>query len=1093
MRCSGCGAENPDKIKFCEQCGTPFKRHCARCGAENSSAARFCGECGAPLKPVARSAATKADPVESPGVLDGERRHLTVLLSDLVNSTEISAHLDPEEWRDIAADYQRSAAEAVTRLGGHVAKYLGDGLMVYFGWPQAHEDDGERATRAGLAIVDAVAALNDRLGDKYGAPKLSVRVGIDTGAVVVGHGGGKEADVFGDTPNIASRVQSAAAPNTVVITAAVHQLVSGLFVVEDRGAHALKGIEHPVQLYRAIQPSVVRRRTHGTAARPSTPFVGRDDEMRLLLSRWERACEGEGQLVIVAGEAGIGKSRLIEEFRARIKPIPHLWIECAGEQFFENTPFHAVTQMLNQGLGWRGDESKEERVIQVERSLELSGMKLGQTVPLIAEMLNLPIPEKYPPLMLASDQKRKRLLAALAGWVFGATRTQPLVIALEDLHWVDPSTLELQHTLVEQAATAPLMLLFTARPEFRAPWLMRAHHAQITLNRLSDRHTREMVAGVAARSALAKDMIDTVVKRTDGVPLFAEELTRLILEGDGRSVAREIPATLHDSLTARLDRLGEAREVAQVAAVIGREFSYELLQAVLPILEAELQSALAKLADAELIYARGIPPEATYQFKHALIQDAAYEALLKTRRKELHRRVATTVAEKFAALAEAQPEVLARHWTGAGEAEPAIAAWQRAGEAADARGALKEAEEDFRQALAMLNTLPTSPEREARELTLVAVLAWLLARTKGYSAAETIEVTEHARALAEKTGNLPQLILQVIGTYAAVFVLGDYSGAAALADQLLDLAQREGSNMSLIIAYVAQVNVRFNQGDLVGVEEHFARLGGLVETVTGGQLGGAIASGIVIAMGYASLGAWMLGYAENARSRIVEAIAFARDCKDPFVLAGGRNMESYLYRWFREPQRVADAAAETVAISEEHSFSFFKATRITLGWARAQLGNPDEGVALVRQGLAALAETGGRTDITNALTILAEAQALDGAIDDALTTLDEALQANPEELVFRPNIQKWRGELRLKIGQTEAAEADFREAIALAQNMKAKAWELRGTMSLARMVDKQGKRDEARAMLAEIYGRFTEGFDTPDLQDAKALLYELSR
>jgi class 3 adenylate cyclase/tetratricopeptide (TPR) repeat protein len=1086
MWCSKCGSENPAGAKFCSECATPMAAKCPSCGASNNPGAKFCNQCASPL--AAPDSKAKGQPGEE---IAGERRHLTVLFCDLVNSTEIAARLDPEEWRDIAAQYQRSAGEAVTRLGGHVAKYLGDGLVVYFGYPQAHEDDAERAVRGGLAIVDAIAPLNDRLAGEQSAVRLAVRVGIHTGSVVVGQGGGKEADVFGDAPNIASRVQGVAEPDTVVITAPVHQLVSGLFVVEDRGAHALKGIEFPMQLYRAIQPSVVRRRTRGPAARALTPFVGRDDEMRLLLSRWERACDGEGQLVIVAGEGGIGKSRLVEEFRERIKPIPHLWIECAGEQFFENTPFHAVTQMLNQGLGWRGDESKEERVIQIERSLELSGMKLAETVPLIAEMLNLPIPEKYPPVLLAPDQKRKRLLAALAGWVFGATRTQPLVLALEDLHWVDPSTLELQHTLVEQAATARLMLLFTARPEFRASWLMRAHHAQITLNRLSDRQTREMVAGVAARSALAKEMIDTVVKRTDGVPLFAEELTRLILEGDGRSVAREIPATLHDSLTARLDRLGSAKEVAQVAAVIGREFFYELLQAVLPMPEAELQSALAKLADAELIYARGIPPEATYQFKHALIQDAAYEALLKTRRKELHRRVARTITEKFTALAEAQPEVLARHWTGAGEAEPAIAAWQKAGEAADARGALKEAEENFRQALAMLSTLPASPERDARELAIVAVLSWLLVRIKGYSATETIEVTERARALAEKTGNLLQLILQVTGTYAAVFVLGDYSGAAALADQLLDLAQREGSNIGLIIAHVAQVNVRFDRGDLVGLEEHFARLGSLLEAAERGQFPGPIANGIVTSMGYASLGAWMLGHPEEASRRSAQAIAFAHDYKNPFVLAGARSLDGYLHRWFREPQPAADAAAEAVAISEQHSFSFSgDSSRIILGWARAQLGNPAEGVALVRQGLAGLAKAGGRTDITNGLTILAEAQALDGAVDDALITLDEALQANPQELVFRPNILKWRGELRLRIGQTEPAEADFREAIALAQNMRAKGWELRASTSLARLLAKHGKRDEARVMLADIYNWFTEGFDTADLKDAKALLEE---
>ncbi|MGA9723155.1 MAG: hypothetical protein WBQ86_11920, partial [Candidatus Binatus sp.] len=566
-----------------------------------------------------------------------------------------------------------------------------------------------------------------------------------------------------------------------------------------------------------------------------------------------------------------------------------------------------------------------------------------------------------------------------------------------------------------------------------------------------------------------------------------------VLDSGGRDASRKIPATLEDSLMARLDTLGPAKEVAQVASVIGREFSYELLRAISPMKEDELQSALEKLADAELIYVRGITPEATYQFKHALIQDAAYEALLKSRRKELHRHVARTISEIFPAIAEARPEVLARHWTGAGEAEPAIEAWKKAGEAADARGALKEAEEDFRQALAMLGTLPESPERDTRELTLVTALGWLLLRTKGYAAAETIEVNERARALADKTGNLSQLVLQVIGTYAAVNVSGDYSGAAALADQLLDLAQREGSRMSLATARVAQVNVRFNRGDFVGLEEHFAVLRGLAEADDLRQFAGAFANGIVISWGYACLGAWVRGHAEEARGRIAEAIAFARDRKDPFLLAGARSFECYLYRWLRDPPRAADAAAESVSISEEHGFAFTRdSSRIILGWARAQLANPAEGVALIRQSLAGRAETGVRTDITNVLTILAEAQALDGAIDDALITLDNALEANPEELWCRPNNLKWRGELRLKIGQPELAEADFREAIALAQKMSGKAWELRAATSLARLLAMTGKRDETRAMLADIYNWFTEGLDTPDLKDAKALLDELA-
>ncbi len=711
MRCPSCKHENRAGRKFCVHCGAGLELSCPSCGACAEPGEPFCGQCGTELQVSGGGSRVSTNIQHSTPPTPGERRQLTVLFCDLVDSTRLAAGMDAEDWRELVRGYQEAAGGVVERFEGHVAQYLGDGLLVYFGWPKAHEDDVERAVRAALGIVDAVGGLRGE------GPELAVRVGLHTGLVVVGEmgrGASRETLAMGDTAHVAARLQGIAEPDTVVITATTQRLVAGLFVVEDRGVQELKGIALPLQLYRVIQASAVRRRTHGAAARAMTPFVGRDDEMRLLLGRWERTRESEGQVALVVGEPGIGKSRLVEEFRARIRDDAHLWIECAGDQFFENTPFYAVTQILDQGLGWRGDESRKERVIQLERSLELVGMNLGEAVPLIAEMLNLPVPEKYPPLTFAPDQKRKRLLANLATWVFNAARLQPVVIVMEDLHWVDPSTLELQQILVEQAATAPLMLLYTARPEFRAPWPMRAHHAQITLSRLTGRQTREMVAGVAARAALAKDVIDAVVKRTDGVPLFAEELTRLILEGDGRAVAGEIPATLHDSLMARLDRLGAAKEVAQVAAVIGREFSYELLQAVSPIPEDGLQSALEKLADAELIYARGIPPEATYQFKHSLVHDAAYEALLKSRRRDLHRRVAQTITEKFPAVAEAQPETLARHWTYSGDAEPAIAAWKKAGEAAEARRAFREAEEGYRQALAVLKTLPESPERDAR-------------------------------------------------------------------------------------------------------------------------------------------------------------------------------------------------------------------------------------------------------------------------------------------------------------------------------------------------------------------------------------------
>ncbi|MGA9725292.1 MAG: adenylate/guanylate cyclase domain-containing protein, partial [Candidatus Binatus sp.] len=505
MRCTNCDTDNPSTNNFCAKCGNALAQHCAKCKAENPPTSDFCGKCGASLselvalQPVASPELISAAPGPAPA---GERRHLTILFCDLVGSTEMQHQLDPEESREIVAGYQRAVAASVERFGGQVAKFLGDGVMAYFGYPQAHDNDVERAVRAGLEILDSIKALNAR-GDR---PKLSARIGIHTGSVVVGAGGGTDADIFGDAPNLASRVQSAAEPDTLVISADTHRLVAGMFVVENRGAHDLKGIAQPVGLYRVIQPSGVRTRFH-SSGRALTPFIGRDEELRLLWNRWERLLDGEGQVVLIAGEAGIGKSRLVEQFHERLAGTPHTWVECASAPYFQNTPFYSVTDMLQQGFALRGDESAEEKLNQLERNLELSGLKPAEAAPLIAPLLNLAVPEKYPPLLLSPEQRRKRLLAALAAWTFGAARAQPMVIVLEDLHWVDPSTMELLQILVDQGATAALLLLYTARPEFRAPWPMRAHHAQVTLSRLHSRQVREMIAGFAASGVLGSEVI----------------------------------------------------------------------------------------------------------------------------------------------------------------------------------------------------------------------------------------------------------------------------------------------------------------------------------------------------------------------------------------------------------------------------------------------------------------------------------------------------------------------------------------------------------------------------------------------------------
>jgi tetratricopeptide (TPR) repeat protein len=659
-----------------------------------------------------------------------------------------------------------------------------------------------------------------------------------------------------------------------------------------------------------------------------------------------------------------------------------------------------------------------------------------------------------------------------------------LVIATEDLHWADPSTLELIQLLVEQGAKARLLLLYTARPEFHAPWPPRVHHTQINLNRLSLNNVRAMVEQVAARKALTDETIATVIERTGGVPLLVEELTRAVLEsGDAKITSHEIPATLHDSLMARLDLLGPAKEVAQIGAVLGGEFSYELLHAVHPIAEEHLQSALRNLADAELLYVRGIAPDATYQFKHALIRDAAYEALLKSRRKDLHRRVAQTIDENFPALKETQPEVLARHWTEAGETDPAVTEWQRAGDRAVAKRAYREAEQYYGEALRLLQELPESPEPSSRELDLRQAMLGVFRVTKGYAAPETMAATQLVTKLTEKSGDIRRLSQSAGAQFLDAVHAGNLSAAAGFADKALDSALRSGSVPLVAAAYGFEVIARYHSGDLFGVERDFSAWLQVCDDPEYEQLVEAKIATFAIA----GRNAWMLGRANLAREREVSMMTAARGW-NPYRAAMSSCRAAQLLVLLRDYEQTMILAERALELAEKHQFPHLLPTaRCVLGWAQAEMGLFAEGITLIHQGIAAAAASRLRLGVTNFYLLLADAQRL-VCDEEALQAVEQALQTNPEERECRPEALRIRGELRIKRSQLELAESDFRESILLAQKMSAKAWELRTTMSLARLLKKQGKTSEARAMLADIYGWFTEGFDTADLKDAKALL-----
>ncbi|MGO9268152.1 MAG: AAA family ATPase [Candidatus Binataceae bacterium] len=1085
MGCSKCDTDNREGRKFCASCGSPLAA-CAKCGTSNLPGEQFCGECGAALS--APSDPTVATAVEPLNVHTGERRHLTILFCDLVGSTTLAAQVDPEEWRATVAGYQRAAAEAITRFEGEALRYVGDGIMAFFGYPVAHDNDAERAARAGLAILDAITQLNERSADA----QLSVRIGIDSGRVVVGTGTGNAVDAFGDAANIAARVQAAAAAATVMISEATHRLVAGLFVVEDHGSHALKGIERPVQLYRVIRPSGMRGRLEATtAAGGLTPFVGRKDELRSLLSRWERVVESEGQVALIIGEAGIGKSRLVQRFHEQIANTPHTWIEAGAGAFFQNTPFYLVSEMLRQLVG---DTPAQEQIAMLASRLTEAGLAPAEAIPLLAPLLNLALPPEYPPAPLSLEQQRRRLLATLVEWMLGSARTQPLVIAIEDLHWVDPSTLELIQLMVEQGATTRLLLLYTARPEFRAPWLLRAHHTQITLNRLNVRDVRTIVAEVAAQKALSDETIATVVERTGGVPLFVEELTRAVLEsGDVKLTGNAIPATLHDSLMARLDRLGSAKEVIQVGAVTGSEFSYELLHAVHPITETDLQRALRSLTDAELLYVRGIAPEATYQFKHALIRDAAYEALLKSRRKELHLSVARAIDEKFAAVKEAHPEVLARHWTEAGETESAITEWQRAGDRAVQRRAYREAEQHFREAITVLQTQPESGARNTRELKLQVAFGRVMQFTRGWSAAETVEAYTRARVVAERSDGGDSINI-LAGLCSGANLRGEPRAALALAEQMLAIARRVDQPAALGTAHSAIGYIRYLLGDLADARQH------LLEAVESYHSADSLSprlSGDPLV--FAALNEWHLGHPDRALRYMDDALSRARRANDPVAVGFALWFTSNIHGYRGEFERLRQISDETIKIGASSGFALLNAiAKILDGWTSGQMGEIDGALDRIREGLAELNVIKFYATRPKYLGYLAETQALAGAVDAALATVEEALQINPDELIHRPSVLRLRGELRLQSAagskaRLELAEQDFRDAIELARQMEAKSLELRATTSLARLLNNTERRDHGRAMLVEIYGWFTEGFDTADLKDAKSLLDELGR
>jgi class 3 adenylate cyclase/predicted ATPase len=1041
-----------------------------------------------------------------------ERRQVTVMFSDLVGSTALSAHMDPEDLREIILAYQKCVTEIVHRFGGFMARYMGDGVLVYFGYPFAHEDDAERAVQAGLETIAAVSALRTR-----GA--LRTRVGIATGLVVVGDligsGDAQERSIVGRTPNLAARLQGIAEPNTVVICDRTRRLLGNLFELKDLGPRDdLKGVGEPARAWAALRASSVASRFEALHASGMTALVGREEEFELLRRRWARAKNGEGQVVLLSGEAGIGKSRLTAALLESIADEPHVRQRYFCSPQHTDSAFYPIIGQMERAAGLVPDDTPQARLDKLDAMLARTSTS-AEDAALIAEMLSLPNDGRYPAVQLTPEQRRQRTLDALISQLQALTRSSPVLMTFEDAHWSDPTSLEALGRSVDGIATLRVMLIVTFRPEFDAPWIGRPHVTALTINRLAQREAGTIVDHLVGSHALPASIRKDIIDRTDGIPLFVEEMTKAVLEAESEDAVERIaaavplpalavPASLHASLMARLDRLGAAKEVAQIGAAIGRTFSHSLLAAVAHQPEVELESAIDRLIAAGLLFRQGVPPHATYLFKHALVRDTAYGTLLRRPRAALHARIADTLESQFPDVAERQPELLARHCTEAGLIDKAAALWGKAGQRSLERSALIEAAEQLTRALAQIAILPGTPALRREQIKLQVALITPLMHVKGYAASETKAAAERARVLIEQAETLgespedPLLLFSVLHSFwTANFVAFNGDALRELAGQFLTLAEKQKATVPLMIGHRIMGSV-LHTGAFAEGRAHLDRAIALYDPAKHRPLATRFGQDVrVAALSYRSWALWLLGYPEAALSDTSQALKDARSIGQAATL-----MYALVHAWFTHIQcgnyAVANAEAdELVSLAEEKGALFWKALGMSVqGCLLVLTGKAKDAVQLITSGMTALRSTESTLWMPLHLPYLGRAYAELGQFNNACRCIDEAMTAaeKAKERWHEADIYRMAGEIVLMSPESDAAKAEayFERALAVARQQQAKSWELRAATSYARLMRDLGRVKEAYDLLAPIYGWFTEGFDTRDLKEAKVLLDTLA-
>ena len=1027
---------------------------------------------------------------EAPPSAEAERRQLTVMFSDLVGSTELSTRLDPEDLREVIAAYHRAVAEVVAGFDGLVAKYMGDGVLIYFGYPQAHEDDAERAVRAGLGVIEAVGRLDVK------SVELQARVGIATGLVVVGDligaGSAQEQSVVGETPNLAARLQALAEPHTVVIAASTRRLVGELFEYHDLGAVEVKGLAGPAPAWQVLRPSVVASRFEALRGSALNPLIGRDEEIDLLLRRWARAKAGDGQIVLVSGEPGIGKSRIVAALAERLRDEHHLRLRHFCSPYHQDSALFPFIDQIGRAAGFARDDPPAAKLEKL-KALLARAVPLDEDLALLADLLSLPPSEHHPLPNLSPQRKKEKTLEALIRQLEGLARQQPVLMFFEDAHWIDPTSRELLDLTIERVRRLPVLLIVTFRPELQPPWTGQPQVTMLALNRLDRRDRTTLIEQIASRTTLPDEVIDQIAARTDGVPLFIEELTKSVMESGVPAVG--IPATLHDSLMARLDRLSSVRLVAQIGAAIGREFPYGLLRSVCRIPDDELQAALVRLVSSELVFQRGTPPEAVYRFKHALVQDAAHDSLLRSSRQQLHAQIADALEAHFPELMETQPEFFAQHFAEAGLVERAVDYWGKAGRRSAARSAMAEAAAQFHNGLAQLALLPDDPNRQRRELGYRIALAAVLIAAKGSAATETGEAYTRARELWERLGSPTEFLHLLFGQSRFHGYRGEYELAQRLDEDLLRLSRERNDSSGLVLGHLSLGRNLMFAGGFASARSHLEEVLAIHELNSHGALAHQVGTHPhVNSRAYLGLVLFCLGFPEQALAQSDAAVAEARKLTHPPSLALALGCGSRLLSLVRDIVPLNTGAEELISMSTEQGFPLWRAFgTIHRGWAKVQSGNVGEGISLLCGGLMDYRATGSEAWTPHYTTLLAEACEIAGQLEEGVTLLDDASRMieRTGERWFVAELNRLKGRLLLRQGHTEEAEILYRKALSIAREQEAKLWELRAAVSLARLRCDHGRRAAARDLLAPVYGWFNEGFDTADLKDAKALLDEL--